>query len=181
MTYQPIENYGMVGDMHTVALVGTDGSIDWLCVPDFDSPSVFAAIQARRQLLEEGNDVTALQLAPDGHITFRINTMDLKNRLCDVETNRRNSLHGPVLRIGSPHGDHGTYVPVEEPSTASREVSSAKICLDDVRIRGEGGRCPRKNNPPLAKDVGSIRHRLPESSPRKSLRNWWLRIVVWVT
>jgi hypothetical protein len=28
MTYQPIENYGMIGDMHTVALVGTDGSID---------------------------------------------------------------------------------------------------------------------------------------------------------
>ena len=44
MTYRPIENYGMIGDMHTVALVGTDGSIDWLCVPSFDSPSVFAAI-----------------------------------------------------------------------------------------------------------------------------------------
>jgi GH15 family glucan-1,4-alpha-glucosidase len=44
MTYQPIENYGMIGDMHTVALVGADGSIDWLCVPRFDSPSVFAAI-----------------------------------------------------------------------------------------------------------------------------------------
>ena len=31
MAYQPIENYGMVGDMHSVALVGTNGAIDWLC------------------------------------------------------------------------------------------------------------------------------------------------------
>ncbi len=44
MTYQPIENYGIVGDMHSVALVGMDGSIDWLCFPHFNSPSVFAAI-----------------------------------------------------------------------------------------------------------------------------------------
>ncbi len=44
MAYQPIENYGIIGDMHTVALVGMDGSIDWYCCPHFDSPSVFAAI-----------------------------------------------------------------------------------------------------------------------------------------
>jgi len=44
VSYQPIENYGLVGDMHTVALVGMNGSIDWLCLPRFDSPSVFAAI-----------------------------------------------------------------------------------------------------------------------------------------
>ena len=44
MTYQPIEDYGIIGDMHSVALVGVDGSIDWLCFPHFDSPSVFAAI-----------------------------------------------------------------------------------------------------------------------------------------
>ena len=44
MPYQPIENYGIVGNMRTVALVGMNGSIDWLCFPHFDSPSVFAAI-----------------------------------------------------------------------------------------------------------------------------------------
>ncbi len=44
MPYQPIENYGIIGDLHTVALVGMNGSIDFLCFPHFDSPSVFAAL-----------------------------------------------------------------------------------------------------------------------------------------
>ncbi|MCA9471697.1 MAG: glycoside hydrolase family 15 protein [Nitrospirales bacterium] len=44
MPYQPIENYGLIGNMRTTALVGMNGSIDWLCFPHFDSPSVFASI-----------------------------------------------------------------------------------------------------------------------------------------
>jgi GH15 family glucan-1,4-alpha-glucosidase len=44
MSYQPIENYGIIGNMRTVALVGMNGSIDWYCYPHFDSPSLFGAI-----------------------------------------------------------------------------------------------------------------------------------------
>jgi GH15 family glucan-1,4-alpha-glucosidase len=39
-----IEDYGLIGDMQAAALVGRNGSVDWLCVPRFDSASCFAAL-----------------------------------------------------------------------------------------------------------------------------------------
>ncbi|MEM9089918.1 MAG: glycoside hydrolase family 15 protein [Cyanobacteria bacterium P01_F01_bin.53] len=44
MNYQPIEDYGLIGNMRTTALVGLNGSIDWFCHPRHDSPSIFGAV-----------------------------------------------------------------------------------------------------------------------------------------
>ena len=42
--YLPIADHGLIGNHHTIALVGVDGTIDWFCCPRFDSPSLFGAI-----------------------------------------------------------------------------------------------------------------------------------------
>src|SRR5262249_15133715 len=44
VTFQSIENYGIIGNLCTAALVGIDSSIDFFCFPEFDSPTVFAAL-----------------------------------------------------------------------------------------------------------------------------------------
>ena len=61
----PIEDHGVIGDLATVALVGLDGTIDFLCWPRFDSPSVFAS------LLDEGRG---------GHFTLAPELDDVRHR-----------------------------------------------------------------------------------------------------
>jgi GH15 family glucan-1,4-alpha-glucosidase len=58
MSYLPIENYGVIGNLQTVALVGINASIDFLCFPYFDSPTIFAG------LLDE-NKGGSFKLAPE--------------------------------------------------------------------------------------------------------------------
>ena len=74
MSYQPIENYGIIGDLHTVALVGMDGSIDFMSFPHFDSPTIFASLLdeskgGRFQLAPVLTDANPKQLyLPDSNI-----------------------------------------------------------------------------------------------------------------
>lgn len=74
MSYQPIEDYGIIGNLRTAALIGKNGSIDWLCFPRFDSPSVFGAILDDQKgghfrISPEVRDVTYKQLYwPDTNI-----------------------------------------------------------------------------------------------------------------
>ena len=72
----PIEDYALIGNLHTAALVGRDGSIDWLCVPRFDSPACFAALLG-------GPDHGRWLIAPAGkvgavHRTYQGNTLILE-------------------------------------------------------------------------------------------------------
>jgi GH15 family glucan-1,4-alpha-glucosidase len=73
-SYAPIEDYGVIGDLHTVALVGKNGAIDFLCLPSFDSPSVFAALVdaergGRFQIAPQLDDAVHRQLyLPDTNV-----------------------------------------------------------------------------------------------------------------
>jgi GH15 family glucan-1,4-alpha-glucosidase len=65
--YPPISEHGLIGDLQTVALVTTDGTVDWWCCPRFDSPSVFASLLDRDngghfRIGPEGDDYVTRQL-----------------------------------------------------------------------------------------------------------------------
>jgi GH15 family glucan-1,4-alpha-glucosidase len=117
MPYQPIENYGIIGDLHTIALVGMDGSIDFMCFPRFDSPTVFAALLDD----EKGG---RFQIAPI------------------LGEPRQKQLYLPdsnilLTRFLSDEGvaEISDFMPVEEVSYAHNLVRRAKTIRGEIRYR----------------------------------------------
>lgn len=108
--YQPIENYALIGDLNTVALVGLDGSIDFMCFPNFDSPSIFAA------LLDKGKG---------GHFAIAPTTDDIKHKqLYLPDTNVL------LTRFLARHGvaELTDFMPVEE-RYGGKELARRVTCI----------------------------------------------------
>jgi GH15 family glucan-1,4-alpha-glucosidase len=115
--YAPIEDYGIIGDLHTVALVGRSGSIDFLCLPSFDSPSVFAALLdadrgGRFQIAPQLDDAVHRQLyLPDTNVL-------LTRFLSD----------SGVAEVSD-------FMPVEDAGAAHNLVRRAKTVRGELRFR----------------------------------------------
>lgn len=114
--YLPIEDHGIIGDLHTVALVGLDGAISFLCAPRFDSPSVFASL-----------------LDADRGGVFRIDPQ--------LGGARRKQLYLPdtnvlLTRTLSPDGvaEISDFMPVAETEGVRRVVRRVKAVRGDVRF-----------------------------------------------
>jgi hypothetical protein len=116
--YAPLGDYGVIGDLHTVALVSMDGSIDFLCLPSFDSPSVFVA------LLDAERAAAVFQIAPIlDHATRR--------QLYLPDTN--------VLLTALPHADGvaelSDFMPVEDVGQAHNLVRRAKTVRGELKYQ----------------------------------------------
>ncbi len=111
--YKPLQDYGIIGDLHTAALVGIDGSIDWYCHPHFDSPSVFAAIldhkKGGRYQISVTGEATHKQLYfPDTNVLItRFLSPKGVGELTDfmpVEPARRARRHRIIRRVSAVRG-----------------------------------------------------------------------------
>src|SRR4029450_3397453 len=139
----PIEDYALIGDTHTAGLVSREGSIDWLCLPRFDSPACFAALLGERS---NGR----WELAPAGPPLPRFASPACFAALLGDRSNGRWKLApaGPVREVRR-HYQGDTLVLETEHRT------------DDGVVRVVDCMPPRQSDPDVARVVEGIRGRVP--------------------
>jgi GH15 family glucan-1,4-alpha-glucosidase len=117
----PIQDYALIGDCHTGALVGTDGSIDWLCLPRFDSGSTFAAL-----LGDENHG--SWRVAPRG--ASRCSTRRYRDGTFILETTWETGTGVVEVIDVMPHGDRRADV-----IRRIRGVSGSVAMVQELRVR----------------------------------------------
>jgi GH15 family glucan-1,4-alpha-glucosidase len=100
LNYKPIESYGLIGDLNTTALVCMDGSIDFMCFPRFDSPTIFAALLDYRK---GGRFLLAPELqSPKGKQLYMPDSNVLLTRFLSEDGMAEVSDFMPIWRPGKP-------------------------------------------------------------------------------
>ena len=114
MPYQPIADYGVIGNLHTTALVSLRGSIDFMCLPRFDSPSVFASILDDKKggsfslvASEEETNFKQLYLPSTNILVTRFLTKEGIAELTDfMPIAKKNNDFAIFRRLKGIHGNH---------------------------------------------------------------------------
>ena len=98
-----IEDYAIIGDMRTAALVGRNGSIDWLCLPRFDSASCFAALlgtpEHGRWLIEPAEKAVATRRYRDGTLILETHFKTAKGELVLIDFMPTGTEHSCIVRL----------------------------------------------------------------------------------
>ena len=106
---RPIEDYGLLGDTRTAALVGSDGAIDWLCVPRFDGQPVFGRLVG-------GPAAGTFRMGPAGAATVTVRRY--RPHTATLETTWDTPGGQLTLPNGSSNGSNGNGQPSLPASTS---------------------------------------------------------------
>jgi GH15 family glucan-1,4-alpha-glucosidase len=150
----PIEDYALIGDRHTAALVGKNGSIDWLCLPRFDSPACFAGLlgddghghwqlspttdyDVRRRYVDDSAALETTFVTPEGEVRL-LDVMPTGDNRADVVrivtgvSGKVRMRHEWVVRL-----DYGLIIPwVRQREIRGERTITAVAGPDKLILRG---------------------------------------------
>src|SRR5581483_4775316 len=148
MSYLPIEDYGVIGNMRTVALIGKNASVDWFCFPDFDSPSVFAALLDDRKggsfrltPIDGDQEITHKQLYwPDTNVLVTrflsdAGVAEVVDYMPIGERRRAGGFHGLIRKVRAVRGEVKLRMECEPAFNYARDPHEVEMVQGRAKFR----------------------------------------------